>query len=114
MAPSMAEDIYVTSLRRAASLHGSTQGLASALRVPESTLLRWMSGRAMMPEQAFTRVLAFIAEHEAKDFASPAPSAGRSDLSFRAEDLFARCRNCGGTGFGAAGPARLADASGVP
>ena len=105
----MSEDVYVISLRRAAEIHGSTQGLASALRVPESTLKRWMSGRAMMPEQAFNRVLESIIEHEARDRAPPTPSGERSDLSFRVEDLFARCRKCGGAAFSASAPARLAD-----
>ena len=37
-------DIYTQTLARAVEAQGSTQALASLLHVPESTLLRWMSG----------------------------------------------------------------------
>ena len=104
----MADDIYVTNLRRAAQFEGSTQALASRLRVPESTLLRWMAGRAMMPMQAFTRMLDSIS---AQEVLAPAARAGsESNMSFYAEDLMGRCRKCGGTAFAADAPVRLADA----
>lgn len=103
----MKEDIYVTSLRRGVAFHEGAQALAFALRVPESTLRRWMSGRAMMPEQAFARLLELIVEHEAR---APASAPGpRTTLSFRVEDLMARCRKCGATAFSADPSARMVD-----
>ena len=105
----MAEDVFTICLRRAADLHGSTQGLASALRVPEKTLMRWMAGRAMMPMQAFSKVLEWIMEQEACDGPRPFPAQGAHEMSFRAEDLTARCGKCGGARFRTQAPPRLVD-----
>src|SRR5437899_4363565 len=53
-------DIYTQTLARAAEAHRSTQALASLLHVPESTLLRRMSGRAQMPVQAFLELIRLL------------------------------------------------------
>lgn len=60
----MAETIYTQTLAKAAKFHGGTQSLANFLHVPEATLLRWMSGRAQMPQQAFLKLVEAIAQHE--------------------------------------------------
>lgn len=60
----VAETIYTQTLAKAAKFHGGTQSLANFLHVPEATLLRWMSGRAQMPQQAFLKLVEAIAQHE--------------------------------------------------
>jgi hypothetical protein len=44
-------------LLQAVQTQGSRQALASMLHVPENTLLRWMSGSAQTPLQAFRKVI---------------------------------------------------------
>jgi hypothetical protein len=97
----VAQTIYTETLAKAAELHGSTQALASFLRVPEATLLRWMSGRAQMPLQAFLRLIEAMTQSE-----SAAPSDPVSQetpqpepLTFRIGSLAARCARCDGTQF---------------
>lgn len=91
------ESIYTSTLKHAAAAQGSTQALAHLLHVPESTLLRWMEGRAMMPINAFGRLIEIMSEHERRH-----PDAGLQDpgrVSFRSGQLFARCARCDGTEF---------------
>lgn len=103
----MAQTIYTQALARAAEAQGSTQALASLLRVPENTLLRWMSGRAQMPLQAFLRLIELIAQHEKKQ--APEPSAaGAIDgerLRFSVGEFEARCPRCDSSDFRRADPA---------
>jgi hypothetical protein len=101
----MAETIYTKALVRAAEAHGSTQGLASFLHVPENTLLRWMAGRAQMPLQAFVKVIELLARQESLEPQEQAP-AGRAaeKLQFNMGDLQARCARCDGTVFVTATP----------
>lgn len=102
----MADTLYTRALVRAAEIQGSTQALASLLRVPENTLLRWMAGRAQMPLQAFLRVIALISEDERKQAVSAVPSASvNSDkLRFRIGELQAHCARCDGMEFVQAEP----------
>ncbi|HYL87275.1 MAG TPA: hypothetical protein VEU32_00760 [Burkholderiales bacterium] len=100
----MADTIYTRTLARAADAQGSTQALASLLRVPENTLLRWMSGRAQMPLQAFLKLIEVLTQHEktGADTTLQDSTAGEP-LTFRMGDLLARCARCDGTEFVATG-----------
>lgn len=99
----MAETIYTKTLAKAAEIHGSTQSLASFLRVPENTLLRWMSGRAQMPLQAFLKLIETVAQHERAGAARGETVDGKL-LTFKMGQLLARCRRCDGTQFALANP----------
>jgi hypothetical protein len=94
-------------LARAAEAQGSTQALASLLRVPENTLLRWMKGRAQMPLQAFLALIEVLSrgEQARNDTLPPAPPSGER-LTFRMGELHARCARCDGIEFVAAQPER--------
>ena len=101
----MADTLYTRALVRAAEIQGSTQALASLLRVPENTLLRWMAGRAQMPLQAFLKVIETISEDERQHAPSPSSSgAGSEKFRFRAGSLEARCSRCDGADFVTANP----------
>ena len=100
----MAQTIYTKALVDAAEAHGSTQALASSLRVPENTLLRWMTGRAQMPLQAFLKVIEFLAQHEKTEPAAAAMDAAAERLQFSTGELQARCARCGATEFVPATP----------
>jgi hypothetical protein len=97
------DTIYTRALQHAVEAQGGTQALASLLHVPENTLLRWISGRAQTPLQAFYRVIDLLVEHEkrggeaggAANQAGPAPQA----LKFALGGLVARCARCNGTEF---------------
>ena len=52
-------------LARAMRRFGSETELAQALRVPESTLAHWMSGRCRMPERAVVWLVDFLADDDA-------------------------------------------------
>ena|SRR5690348_3122016 len=97
----MADTIFTRALAQASAAQESSQGLAHQLRVPESTLLRWMSGRAQMPLQAFLRVIELLVEHEKK--MAPQPSAPvvalPAELSFNVGEVLAACARCSGTRF---------------
>jgi hypothetical protein len=108
----MADTIHTRALAQAASAQGSTQALATLLHVPESTLLRWMSGRAQMPLRAFLRVVELVSQHEKGngDAASARTEVARGDnLSFAMGELQARCARCDGTEFARTdgGPLRM-------
>ena len=107
----MAETIYTQTLAKAAEFHGSTQSLANFLHVPEATLLRWMSGRAQMPLQAFLKLVEAIVQHERTGggLATAEDSAGKP-RTFKIGELLARCAGCDSTEFVAASsesPTRL-------
>lgn len=99
----MAENVYTKVLQQAAHLEGSTQGLAARLRVPENTLLRWMSGRAQMPLQAFLNAMAYVSARE-HELAVHAGEATDEKLSFNVGPMLARCTTCGTTEFRRADP----------
>ena len=99
----MADTIYTRTLARASEMHGSTQALASFLHVPENTLLRWMSGRAQMPLQAFLKLIEAISLSERNGGAHLAPPIAQGEpLSFKMGDNVAHCARCDGTEFIAA------------
>jgi hypothetical protein len=101
----MADTLYTRALIRAAEIQGSTQALASMLRVPENTLLRWMAGRAQMPLAAFLRVIEIISEDEKKQV--PARDNGGANgekLSFKWATVEAHCTRCDGMEFVQADP----------
>lgn len=100
----MADTAYARVLDRALQLDGSTQGLATLLRVPEATLLRWRSGRAFMPVNTFKRLLAYVAEAEITT-PTPAPAIPVESLRFSIGPLAARCAGCDGVDFRPAEPA---------
>lgn len=96
----MADTIYTRTLARAAEAQGSTQALASLLRVPENTLLRWMSGRAQMPLQAFLKLVDMLAQHEKSGADTTIQEAVKGEpVTLRSGDLLARCAQCDGTEF---------------
>jgi hypothetical protein len=97
----VAQTIYTETLAKAAEVHGSTQALASFLRVPEATLLRWMSGRAQMPLQAFLKLIEAVAQSEKAGTANAVPEVvpQADPLTFRIGNLAARCAGCDGTQF---------------
>jgi hypothetical protein len=97
----MADTVFTRALVQAAGLQGSTQALASLLRVPEETLRRWMAGRAMMPVKAFRQLLEFLKNTEA-DTHLEAPDG---TVAFRVGSVPARCAACQGTQFVAKAPA---------
>ena len=97
----MADTIYTRTLARAAEAQGSTQALASLLRVPENTLLRWMSGRAQMPLRAFLKLIELLMQHEKSGAGqtSIAEQTNGERLTFRIGELLARCARCDDTQF---------------
>src|SRR5437868_8988463 len=97
----VADTIFTRTLANAAEAQGSTQALASLLHVPENTLLRWMSGRAQMPLQAFLKLIEVLAQHEKKGGDTTIEeSKDGAPISVRMGDLHARCVKCDGTEFG--------------
>jgi len=96
----LADTIYTRTLARAAEAQGSTQSLASLLRVPENTLLRWMSGRAQMPLQAFLKLIEVLAQHEKKgaDTTIEETTDG-SPITVKMGEILGRCAKCDGTEF---------------
>lgn len=102
----MAQTIYTQALGKAAEMHGSTQALASFLRVPENTLLRWMSGRAQMPLQAFLKLIEALAQHERSGAINTVlqETAKGEPLTFKMAELVAHCARCDGTEFLAVSP----------
>lgn len=101
----MADTIFTRALRQAAAFQASTQALAYALRVPEATLLRWMSGRAQMPVRAFHELVRLLCEHEARNAHAGRSAACLEPASFNLGPVQARCPGCGATQFLAAAPA---------
>jgi len=96
----MADTLYTRALVRAAEIQGSTQALASLLRVPENTLLRWMAGRAQMPLQAFLKTIELIAADERQQPPVPRPGGPSAEkLRFRIAGLEAHCERCDGHDF---------------
>ncbi len=110
----MQDKIVTLILHQAAKAEGSTQALATRLRAPEATLLRWMDGRAQTPLRAFLAVLEFLMHLEQK--AADAPEAREAappekepadKLVFPLGPLFARCARCDGTEFHQVTPGAL-------
>lgn len=95
----LADTLYTRALVRAAEIEGSTQALASVLRVPENTLLRWMAGRAQMPLQAFLKAIELIAADERNQTPAPRREAPPEKLRFKVGELEARCERCDGNEF---------------
>lgn len=105
----MADTIYTRTLVRAAESQGSTQALAHLLRVPENTLLRWMSGRAQMPLQAFLKLVELLTQQERADLAAAREAQhgtppGARRLTFKMGPLLARCARCDHSEFEAVEP----------
>lgn len=100
----MADTLYTRALIRAAEIHGSTQALASQLRVPENTLLRWMAGRAQMPLAAFLRVIEVISEDERKHAPERQSVPASQKLQFKWTTIEAHCAHCDGVDFLQADP----------
>lgn len=97
---SMRETLYTHVLRRAAEVEGSTQALATLLKVPESTLLRWMSGHAQMPLRAFLRLVDLQIRQEKAEAAPPqVQSSSARRVSVSTGQIAARCTRCDGTDF---------------
>jgi len=105
----LADTIYTRTLVRAAEAQGSTQSLASLLRVPENTLLRWMSGRAQMPLQAFLKLIEVLADHEKKGVDTTIEECkDGAPITVRMGELLARCAKCDGSELAATnGTSRL-------
>ena len=99
----MKETIYTQTLSRAAEAEGGTAALAGVLHVPETTLERWMSGRAQTPLRAFLKALERLTAHEASG-AARVPLADGEPLTFSMGQLQARCGRCDSTEFVPAQP----------
>jgi hypothetical protein len=97
----MAQTIHTRALAQAVEIHSSTQALASELRVPENTLLRWMSGRAQMPVAAFRRVIEILVQHERQAGVAAVVSlpAEAEKVKFDLGEVAARCPSCDNTQF---------------
>ena len=96
----VADTIYTRTLARTAEAQGSTQSLASLLRVPENTLLRWMSGRAQMPLQAFLKLMEVLAQHEKNGASTTIQEAAKGEpVTLKMGELQAHCAKCDGTEF---------------
>jgi hypothetical protein len=95
----MAHHIFTAPLVLAAEYEGGAHRLADILRVPSGTLHRWLSGRALMPVLAFSRVLEIIAQHESSRSDEPARDATTSPLTFKLNRTMARCARCQGVEF---------------
>lgn len=100
----MADTIFTRALIQAAELHGSTQVLASQLRVPENTLLRWMSGRAMMPVKAFRALMEVLKGMDTHPI-DAADASPHGLFDFAVGDVSAFCAACNGTRFKSTTPA---------
>ena len=107
----MKENVITAVLREAARIDGSTQGRASRLHAPESTLLLWMEGRAQVPLRALLNSIDFIIEWELQTkelHGGFAADMGAHDkLSLSIGQLAARCSRCDGADFRAAVPGDL-------
>jgi len=99
------DNVFSDILGRAAAVLGSRSALGALLRVPESTLERWMEGRSHMPLRAFAAVLDLLAQAEPAG-AVPASAPGAQLFRFNIGALFARCSGCGHALFLALTPAR--------
>jgi len=83
------DNVFCQILRRAEDLQGSRAALAELLRVPASTLERWMTGCSHMPLRAFTTLLDQLERHE-----PAALAAGTQVLRFNIGAAFAGCERC--------------------
>jgi hypothetical protein len=94
----MADTIYTRALAEAVETLGGTKALTDALHVPETTLRKWISGRAQMPLLAFHRTISLLREQGG---VAPEPAAGQpvETIVFSAGGVRARCAHCGGTEF---------------
>jgi len=107
----MGTTVFSETIEQAAAIEGSTQALASALNVPETTLLRWMQGRAQPPIRAWLRALEIVTRYErntvsgaAATQVAPAGMVAASEgppgpLTFAFKEMKARCHRCDGTEF---------------
>jgi hypothetical protein len=100
----MADTLYTRALIRAAEIQGSTQALASLLRVPENTLLRWMAGRAQMPLAGFLKVIEIISADERKQAPDRQSVPASQKLQFKWATVEAHCTHCDGMDFLQADP----------
>lgn len=103
----MADTIFTRALAHAAASQESTQALAGQLRVPEGTLLRWMSGRAQMPYAAFRRLIELLLEYERSIPVEAQPENMKwqqRTLTFNLGDVQASCARCGAAQFLPADP----------
>ena len=87
----MAQNVYTRLLKQLVAIEGSSQAVASLLRVPEGTLNWWMNGRAQMPLRALLKAIDLVAKHELND--QP------ERFTFDVGTVRARCAGCGGTEF---------------
>lgn len=104
----MADTIFTRALAQAADAQGSTQALATQLRVPENTLRRWMSGRAQMPLQAFLNLIEMVAQYEAQGGADTRAAIPAGNLlTFKIGEHTGHCVRCEGTEFALQTPGPL-------
>ena len=98
----MADSVYTKLLRQAVEIDGSTQAVASRLRVPEATLARWVSGRAYMPFLAFLETLRYVTERE--HALKQDGRCGGAKFSLQLGQFVAHCSACDGSEFRCANP----------
>jgi hypothetical protein len=101
----LAKSIFTDALEKAVKAEGSPQAVASALRVSEPTLARWIRGRAQMPIEAFLKTLELVSRYEAARRV-PDASLGEPDekLRFAIGHAAAHCVRCDGAEFRRADP----------
>ena len=91
----MADTIYPPVLKQAVEILGSVQALAFELRVPEKTLLRWMSGRAQTPLLAFQRAIDVLTHYERSAAFPLAPAQPVAEkVGFTFGEVAASCPHC--------------------
>ena len=108
------QDMFTRILGDAVRLEGSEQALATRLRVPGSTLSRWLRGRAQTPLGAFLVTLQFVMQKERAALGERAtlPVKGPQEkLVFPLGTLTARCARCGAIEFRARDAGSLSLAS---
>lgn len=92
----MADTIYTRVLAQAVEMAGSAKALADLFRVPETTLARWISGRAQMPLRVFLRAIELLREHDDRGTQQDAISNRPAEsITVQAAGLCARCARCG-------------------
>lgn len=57
-------NLYARTLKRAAQVVGSTEQLASSLKVTPSHLTLWMKGAAEVPPDVFLKAVDVITRHD--------------------------------------------------
>jgi len=92
-------NVFTALLTRAVEVHDDgAAGVASLLRVPETTFQLWMKGSVQVPSRAFFVLLEALRRQDIP-LRQPARDAATKPLTFMAGPLRARCARCEATEF---------------